>query len=220
LQQARRPPCSLGSVLSLLLLMAGCAPVFSDLQSARLVGKARVEATPSVSALYYSDSSTDHVENHAGVQLATGVLDRVDLRLRYEYAFDVGVNVVGFGPKVALVKDRLALALPVGFAFGGGVDSGKSWQIHPTLITTAPLGRNAEWNSSFKVMIPLSGGEGNDTLLAVNTGFGLSSNLDRWVVRPEVGLCYNPGDKGHFTQASVGLTVFLGPPPPKNAGGR
>lgn len=204
------PRRSLGAVLSLVPLIAGCAPVFSDLQSARLAGRGRAEVTPSASALYFSDDQgTEHVENHVGVQLATGIGERVDLRARYEHAQGAGVSVVGFGPKVALVKDRLALALPVGFAFGEDVESGKTWAAHPTVIGTVPLGRNTEWNSSVKALVPLSG-EDRDTLLAINTGLGLSSNLVRWVLRPEAGFCFNPGEEGHFMHFSVGLTVFFG----------
>jgi hypothetical protein len=217
--QALRWCCALAAILGPLPLVVACAPVFSDLQSARLVGKGRVEVTPGFSAYYFSDDSgTEHIENHAGVQLATGVQDRIDLRLRYEHALDAGVNVLGFGPKLALVKDHLALSLPVGFAFGSDVDSGQTWQFHPTLIGTLPLGRNAEWNTSLKALVPLASDDG-DTLVAINTGFGFSSNLDRWVLRPEVGMCFDPGEQGHYTQVSVGLTVFLGPPPAR-AGGR
>ena len=217
--QGLRSRCALTASVALLPLLAGCAPVFSDLQSARLAGTGRVEVTPSGSAYYFSgDDGTEHVENHAGLQLATGIHDRVDLRLRYEHAFDAGVNVIALGPKVGVVKDKLALSLPVGFAFGSDVQSSESWQFHPTLIGTLPLGRKAEWSTSVKALIPLSG-EDNDTLVAFNTGFGLSSNLDSWVLRPEVGLCFDPGEKGHYTQVSVALTVFLGGPPAKKPAG-
>jgi len=40
-----------------------------------------------------------------------------------------GINVFGFGPKVSLVKDRVAVAVPVGFAVGHDVESAKSWAV-------------------------------------------------------------------------------------------
>jgi hypothetical protein len=183
------------------LLAAGCAPVFSDLQSAKLVGRDRVEVTPSVTRV------TDTYENQYGLQVATGVLDRLDLRARYVRV--EGVNVLGFGPKLSLVKDRVALAVPVGFAFGKDVDSGKSWAIHPTLLFTAPVNRHVELNVSTKALVPFSKG---DTLIAFNVGAGFG-DLDRWAIRPEVGMVFDPDQSGHYTQLSLGFTYFGGRKP-------
>ena len=121
----------------------GCAPVFSDLQSARLAGPGRVEVTPSATTTHFSgDEESEKLQDEFGLQAAAGVHDRVDLRVRYvrvrtaELDDDVGgdsvgVNVVAFGPKLGLVKDRLALAIPVGFAFGGDIDSGRRGRSSP-----------------------------------------------------------------------------------------
>ena len=186
------------------VLAPGCAPVFSDFQSAKLVGRDRVEVTPSFSSVSVSGNNGGHVQDEYGLQLATGVLDRVDLRARYVHV--EGVNVLGFGPKIGLVKDKVALAVPVGFAFGKDVDSGKSWAVHPTLLLTAPVNSHMELNASTKGLIPLSSG-GGDTLVAVNVGGGFG-NLERWAIRPEVGFLFDPGKSGHYTQFGVGLTLF------------
>ena len=198
---------------SILLVLAtaittGCAPVFSDLQSARLTGPGRVEVTPSGSQLFFSDDDgTEHVENHYGVQLAAGVAEVLDLRVRYERAPDV--NVLGFGPKFGLLKDKLALAVPVGFAFGQDIDSGKTWEAHPTLLATWTPDRKVELTGSAKAIVPLSG-ENRDTLYAVNLGLGLGPDVSRWAFRPEVGFLWNPGESGHYTHLSLGLTFGFG----------
>ncbi len=193
------------ALLSLLaVLPVGCAPVFSELQSAKLVGTRHVELTPSASTVSFSDSEgSDHVQNEVGVQVATGVHERVDLRARYTRV--ESVNVVGFGPKFGFVKDRLAIAVPVGFAFGSDVDSGNSLQVHPTLIATVPAARTVELNGSVKYLIPLSQ-DGGDKLVALNFGLGLGP--ERWKIRPEVGFLINPGEEGHFTQFSLGFSFF------------
>jgi len=199
--------------------MVGCAPVFSELQSAKLAGTDRAEVTASGSSLSFDGTSdSGHVEDHVGLQVATGVHDRVDLRVRYERVIDPDVNVLGFGPKVGIVRDHLALALPVGFAFGKDIDSGTSWEMQPTLIGTASLGKNAEFNVSGKAIVPLAG-EDRDTLVAFNTGFGLSTNLRKWVLRPEVGFCFNPGEEGHYTHYSLALSFFFGNPASTDARG-
>jgi hypothetical protein len=196
------------------LAAAACAPVFSDLQSARLAGRGRVEVTPSASSV---SSDGVEVQHHFGLQLATGVHDRVDLRLRYEHVRvdggdelggSHGVDVVGFGPKLGLVQDRLALAVPVGFAFGEDVDSGETWQIQPTLIGSLPVVKHVELTAAGKYIVPLSA-EDADSLVALNIGLGLGP-ADRWVVRPEVGFLWNPGEEGHFVHLSLGFSFLLG----------
>ena len=191
-----------GIVLGGATFLAGCAPVFSDLQSAKLVGRDQVEVTPGYTGVF---SEGEHVQDEFGLQFATGLADRVDLRVRYTHV--EGVNVVGLGPKVSLLKDRIAVAVPVGFAFGSDVQSSKTWQIHPTLLLTAPVDRHVELNVSGKVLVPFSD---SDTTVAFNVGLGLG-NLERWAIRPEFGMLFDPGQSGHYTQFSIGFTYFGGP---------
>jgi len=189
-----------------MLTGAGCAPVFSDFQSAKLVGRDRVEVTPSASTVSFSGDDGGHVQDEYGLQLGTGVLDRMDLRAGYVRA--AGVNGVGFGPKIAFVKDRLALALPVGFAFGEDVEISKTWTAHPTLLLTQPVTRRLEVNASVKGLIPLTEDWGG-TLVAFNVGLGIG-DLGRWAIRPEIGFLFDPGESGHFTQFGLGFTLFAG----------
>jgi hypothetical protein len=186
-------------------LVPGCAPIFSDLQSARLVGPGKIEATPSFSSVFVSEEGdTSHVQNHAGIQAAVGLLNGLDLRLRYERVLDYDLNALGFGPKVALLEDRLALYVPVGFAFGDESESSETWETHPTLLVTLPVAKSFEINPSVKALIPLTGQR--DTLIAFNLGAALG-NIRKWSIRPEVGLCFNPKGGGYFWQFSVGLSI-------------
>ncbi len=192
------------------LASTACATVFSDLQSARLVGRGKFELTPSASRVTYSgEDDSGHVQDHLGLQLAAGVHEKLDLRLRYEHIspdFEEGqgLSVVGFGPKLELVKDRVAAYVPVGCAFGRDVETSRTWQAQPTLLFSVPAHRSVELNASTKLIVPFSEG---DTLAAFNFGLGLSPNPERWVLRPEVGFLFNPGESGHFTQFSLGLSI-------------
>src|SRR6266571_4160616 len=105
-------------------------------------------------------------------------------------------------------EDKVALSVPVGFAFGEDVESGKTWAVHPTLLLTGPVNSHLEVNGSLKGLIPLSK-DGGDTLVAFNVGLGVG-DLEKWVIRPEVGFLFNPGESGHFTQFGIGLTIFAG----------
>jgi len=203
---------------TLIVFIIGCVPTFSTIQSAKLVGKGKFEVTPSFSMVYFSDEgSMEHYQNDYGLQGAYGLGDRFDVRLRYEfinvppmeelYGESFSVNVLGLGPKIEIVKDRIALCLPVGFAFGGDIeDISETWQFHPTLISTFPVGNNFEFNPSSKVLVPLN--SDSDILIAFNLGAGISTNLEKWAIRPEAGFLLNPGEEGHFTHFSIGITVY------------
>jgi hypothetical protein len=191
---------------------AGCAPTFSELQSARLAGMERVEMTGSYSYVGFSaDGESEKVSDQFGFQLASGIARSVDLRLRYERVAvedaDEGVNILGVGPKIGLVRDRVAFYVPIGFAFGGDIDSSETWQIHPTLLGTLPVADQVEVNGSAKVLFPFE--SDIDTTLAFNLGLGIG-NFERLVLRPEVGFLINPGEDGHFRHFSIGLTYYAG----------
>ena len=157
-------------MLPALVLLAGYAAPFSDLQSAKTVGKGKAEITPSFSSVYVDDAETQHVQNHLGIQAAFGMGDNVDFRLRFERITldkdgDNSCDVIGFGPKIGIAEDVVALNLPVGFALRDGTDSSETWQFHPTLLFTLLSESNFELNTSAKALIPLKSDETN-TLIA------------------------------------------------------
>lgn len=199
--------------LLLIVLATGCAAPFSDLQNARMVGKGKVEANTSYSSVYFDDDTdTEHAQNQIGFQAAYGISDRIELRLRYERVTvdkegEDPVNVLGFGPKLGIVEDIAALNLPIGLGLRDGVDVSETLQFHPTLLLTLPGGRNFEVNTSAKALIPLTD-EDSDVLIAFNLGTGISTNLEKWAVRPEFGFLFNPGEDGRFMHFSIGLAVY------------
>ncbi len=196
--------------LCVLALGIGCAPTFSELQSARLAGRGRVEITPSYSHTAFSnDGETEKVQDHFGLQLATGVSDKTDLRVRYELikVEDDYVNVLGAGPKFGTASERFAFYAPIGFAFGSDIDMSETFQFHPTALVTIPAGDKTEVNLSGKALIPFD--QDQDNLIAFNLGLGLGSDLNDWVVRPETGILINPGEDGVFWHLSLGFTKYL-----------
>ena len=200
------------AVLCLMVLHSTCT--FSDLQSARLVGPGRLEITPGYSSASVSaEGESGKLQNQFGVRVATGLTSKVDLRLGYEYVdftdADEVFSVFGAGLKLGLVEDRVALFTPVGLAFGGDIESGETWQFQPTVLFSYPFHDHAEVTASGRGVIWLSDDEA-DNLIGANLGLGLSSDLDRWVVRPEAGFLKNPGEEGTLWQWSVGFTIFSG----------
>lgn len=198
------------------LLFVGCAPVFSELQSARTVGKNRVEVLP-----YYtntsatSDGETDGIQSHIGLQAAYGITEKLDLRFRFEHVWladtegDDGTQVIAIGPKYNFIDEILSAYLPVGRALGDGTD--ESWQIQPTVLVTLPAVDNIlDVNLSPKYILTL--GEGQSDFFAANLGLAVSTNLNRWAVRPEYGMCFplEEGSEGHYGQFSIGFSYTIG----------
>ncbi len=189
--------------------MQGCAPVFSEGQSARLVGEGNYEITTSY--------TTMEVQRHYGFQAAYGISERLDLRFRYEHVdgsefefsdevFDINANVASIGLKYRLLEDLVAFYLPVGCVFGDDITEVGIWQFHPTLLMRVPFSRYFEFNPAAKVLIPIGAGDA-DIYFAMNYGFGLSSNLEKWALRPEAGFLI--GREGGFMgQFSIGLTWY------------
>ena len=202
-------------LVCLTVIFPGCAPVFSELQSAKLVGPGHLEVTPSFSSVSLSsEGESEHIQNHYGVQAGLGINRQMDFRLRYErISVDLdgdgsfGVNILGFGPKFSLVKDMVAVYVPIGFAFGEDIEVSETWQIHPTLLITLPVSKYIEFNPSAKILIPIKGEQ--DTLVAFNLSTAISANLEKWAIRPEIGFLYNPGESGHFMHFSIGFTYFI-----------
>lgn len=193
----------------------GCSPVFSDLQSAKLVGQNEIEVTPHASAVFLDDDEDDnsgleHYSSQVGLQFAYGVNNSLDFRLRYELVRppgtdgEWGLNIFGFGPKTSLVTDRIALFVPIGFAWGADIKTSESWQIHPTLLFTT-VQNDVEINASTKLMVALSS-SGADPCVAFNAGLGFPGVHSSLVFRPEIGVMFSPGNSGHLLHISLGVT--------------
>jgi hypothetical protein len=198
--------------------LTGCAAPFADLQGARLAGKGKVEVTPSFTSVAASQSgASEAVQREYGFMLAAGTSDHLDWRFRYIRVAAPGgsggegsFNVLGIGPKFGITPNRVAIGLPIGFAFGDGIDNvGDTFQCHPTLFVTLPAGRCFEVNVSGKALFWIGGGL-EFIGYAGNIGLGISTDLDRWAIRPEFGVQFHPGDGGYLRQASLGLSWNLG----------
>jgi hypothetical protein len=206
------------------VVLNSCAPVFSELQSARTVGKNRIELTPSFSSVSYAsdgnNSSAANVNNevqrHFGFQTAYGLSSNTDIRMRYEYIWisdnssDVpGINVLGVGPKYCYIKERLSFYLPIGLAFGKDINSAKTWELQPTLLISIPVAANKfELNFSPKYLIPFTSNNGNH--LALNFGASFSDDLTKWAIRPEYGILFYQGNSSYFSHFSIGFSLCFG----------
>lgn len=197
-----------------LVLAGACVPYVADQQSARLLEPGQVEVTPSFSNVSFSaEGETEHVQNQFGLRFGYGASPNVEVRGTYERVTldedvrvdDTDVNLLGVGVKVGLVPDQLALFLPVGFAFGGDLESGDTWTFVPTLLGTWRATPGVELNPSVKAIYPFAI-EDPELFLGFHLGAGISTDMDRWAFRPEVGAVINPGDEGTTWGWTIGFS--------------
>jgi hypothetical protein len=191
-----------GALCCLLFLSTGCAAPFSEFQSARLAGKGKGEITASYSAISFAG---EIFQNQLGLQAGFGVEDDLDIRLRYERIWVEGsagdfLNVFGFGPKFPLHPDKglAALYVPVGFAYGGDIETSKTWEVHPTFLATHTVSPTFDVNFSIKALLSLMT-DGLYPRFAINMGFGLGPETLAYTVRPEAGvMIYTEGGSPFF----------------------
>ena len=203
-------------LVSILLLafLQSCVSPFSELQSARLVGKNNVEFTPAYTTTSStSEGETEGIQNHIGFHSAFGVSSKTDLRLRYELIWgkgdDIGnaTHVIGFGPKISLLENRIALSLPFGTAFGG--DIGDIWEFQPSVLFTLPAVPD-KLDITFAPKYIATFCEDCGDYMAFNFGLAISNDVSSWAIRPEFGLLYDFGSEGHASQFSIGISKTFG----------
>lgn len=204
------PICTL-FLCSIISGLCGCISTFSELQGARLLGTGKYEATVGYSSVRWSENSEDtYSDDRFGVLLGAGLLDNIDLRMRYErvsFGNDEGFNVLGFGPKVSIIPGKLALYTPVGFAFGSGLEVGDTFEFHPTAIFTIAASRMVDINTSGKILFRKID---EDDMVAFNVGLAVSPESRRITFRPEIGTLFNPGESGHFWHFSIAFSSIFG----------
>jgi hypothetical protein len=196
------------------VILQSCAPVFSELQSARTVGKNKFEVTPSFSSVSFNDDGeTEGAQNHIGLQGAYGITSRFDLRFRYEHIwlkgeedYD-GVNVLGIGPKFSLIENKVAIYAPIGRAIDEGSED--TWQWQPTLLFTLPvIADKLDVNLSPKYLMTLC--KECDDYFALNLGLSISQDFSKWSLRPEYGILVQPDGSGFYSHFSLGASFVFG----------
>tara|TARA_B100000214_G_C23815120_1_gene556910 strand:+ start:100 stop:705 length:606 start_codon:yes stop_codon:yes gene_type:complete len=193
-------------LLFILLVAMSCGPPFHVNQSAKLIDESEIEVTPGVS---FSTPS------YVGFQIGYGISDTNNLIFRYEHGegcclkgSGFKVNYLSIGPKTQYIKDRLSFYYPLSLY----VNKKSVFLFEPTLLYTKSF-KYLEFNPSYKILIG-----SNEYIDVLTLGFGLSTNLDKWIFRTELGclgfgkyLLYNSIKGNYLTfcapQLGFGLSV-------------
>jgi len=214
--RALRTGLALVFALGVLSATAAAQYLFTDMQSGWVLSPRQAEISGSfgsVTANYGNGMGSEHAWNIYGVNLGYGLFKNVELRARYGYldpsGGGSGASAFSFGPKVNLWKNKLSIIVPVEFLTGQYVETSQSWNIQPGLIASFPIGKKFEITPSAKALIPLYKDPYNeaDTLVAVDVGAGFFATADRrLVIRPEIGILFDPGQSGSFVQFGIGVS--------------
>ena len=179
-------------------------PVFGDIfpyeRSAKPLGKSNLELMSDYSARIRSVfAETDHYANQYGIQVGYGLGQNFDCQFRYgltQYIDNSGRlrHQFTLGPKRAMLKDRLAIHLPVSFGFTSDyVRTSGSWELFPTLSLTQKIGQISELNGSITALMPLKRRDGgildsDDVFIALNLGMGMYLIPDKLALMSEIHL--------------------------------
>ncbi len=200
--------------VSLTVLLTGCfAPINLTYESARMLDDGQVSLQGSYSrySVINGDSvGTANLNNNFGFALGYGVSEKYSFGIRYEHLnmtpdfnaifgadIDWGdlekMDFFEFNNRIRLKEDVLALSIPLGFYLYSSFDtespSGFGYMsIDPRFYLTL-FGSSDIFELTIipKVHLLVAGFGGIAVFPGIALGIGLSSDLDKWAIRPEIG---------------------------------
>jgi hypothetical protein len=196
------------------ILIGGCfAPVNLTYDSAKTLNKGQIEVQGMYSRYNVTNDtlSSALINQNYGISLGYGITDRYTMKIRYEYIDPTvtfqkvfgdisedfkGMNSMSYfevNNKLMLVKNNLTLGLPVGAYFYNTKmldvkNGGMGWfTFDPRLYITFFRSTKFFELSVVPKLHCLFGAFGGYVTPGISLGMGLSSNLDKWAFRPEIG---------------------------------
>jgi hypothetical protein len=207
-----------------LISCATVAPVNTSYERAATLGKGGLELAGSYTHYSFSgDGESAATNNNFGGKVGYGISDKMDLKLRYEKLVPVGLddskfkaNYISVIPKYSIVNKKFAFLLPLSrYNFKEESEAGETFKDHNYSIAPQFIGtftnksNQADLSFSLKGDLIIGSEGSNEFLMGFSGGAGISSNLDKWAIRPEVGYLFKPGESGGFWNMGVGLQVIL-----------
>ena len=188
------------TLFMILLISMNCAPITSDMQSAKTAGQGGIEITMNVGGLLMDSDdemaqTEGSVQDNLGGSFAYGIRDNLDVRARFESIKvpsmeglddeSPSYSLMSFGMKYGILEDKLAFYLPYSIYNTDQEGTDPANIIAPTLLYTAAIGDAFEITPSVKYLIPIGDiADDNDPGLAYNLGFGYQL-LGKFTLRGE-----------------------------------
>ncbi len=211
----------LAGVLILALPLSGCYS-FALHQTAHRLAPGQTSITPGISRQAFIDG--DEWDYHDGfsvvdVQVRHG-LERYEIGGRISRInLQDGYQFVSFDPKISLVEDRLAFFSPLGVFFSDpfpseveSIDVLESFQVHPSLIATIPLGKSEQYlNLGVRGIVGVDNPA--EYVTGINLGLRLTPDEETrgQAVHPEIGLFTDSNGNYYFYFGTAFSFTFGGP---------
>lgn len=216
------------TLFSLLLVTSTAQAQFvgNSFETGKSLGRKTVELAPSFSHYIISYQGESAVlSNNFGIRAGFGLSKQFDLKFRYERFFfprdefssNPAMHFYSLVPKYSIADKGFSVMLPLSlYSISNNElpdEPGLTYySISPQFLKTITA-RNHQTDVTFAVrcdyFIFKQEELDNDFLLGLNIGTGLSSDLRKWAIRPELGLQFKPGEAGIVWNLGIGLQVLL-----------
>lgn len=205
------------SFLILITLTRCFAPVNLGFENAKLLKKKEFRIAANYSNYYglvYDDPVSEkdrlfeisHVCYNYGLAINYGIFDKFNLGMRFEQLYNTiseidilgkkyeynlkRINYAEISGKINLKENKLSLGIPAGFYF---INDKFFSVIDPRLYWTFRGNDKLEFTMTPKVHLLIAGKFG--VMPGITIGAGISSDLNKWAIRPEIGYdgCFSFG---------------------------
>jgi hypothetical protein len=190
-----------------------CAPVFSEMQTAKTLEQGEVRVSPTGTTTSFSeDGESESMQKQLGLLVDANVAKGVDARFKYEAIFDSDweygeVHALGLGLKFGLVEDQVAFSIPFGMYIDSDGETG-SYQLQPSVLLTHSFTDKYSMTFAPKSIIMLPQDE--EPAEAKMFGFNINAQIDltdHVYIMPEFGMLFHSDEGGHFRQFSIGIGI-------------
>jgi hypothetical protein len=190
--------------------LTGCFAV-SSYQSARMTEPGPARPTIAVSSMGSADDPEEDritvIDLRVRKALGRNVADMAFTGSIHTMGDNGAMATVGIEPRVAIVNKFLAVGVPMSWPIGIPVV-----QYAPGVVLTLPLSKHFEINTAARLLNTVAEGGAGPAMPVYNVGIGLSKDLRRWAIRPEVG--FMRADDGDSDGWIVQFGVGFDPPVP------
>ncbi len=193
------------TILLITTLTSCFAPINLTFDSARTLDKGEVQVQGNYSKyLYYYGSDSENNNSNFGGRIDYGVSDKYNLKFRYEKLYSknefyelldinkqISLNYIEVESKIQLIPNQLAVGLPIGYYFGNKNISEGLTVIDPRIYITMFSKSNTFELSIIPKCHVFIDKKNIIPFPALSIGLGLSNDLKKWALRPEVGFDTN-----------------------------
>jgi hypothetical protein len=217
---------SLYSLILTVFIFTSCstlAPVTNQYEKAGTLQRGNVEVSGNISKYVYSaNEGAEDMNKNFGFKIGYGLTDKVDLKLRYEHLLpgdklkqDIKrTNYISFIPKFSVAGGRMALLFPTSYyeSQPGTIEDDNTvdmFSFAPQMLYTITSRKNkTDLTFGMKGDITLAAGIPS-FFMGTTLGAGFSNNLDRWAVRPELGITFFPSFEGKIVSYGIGFQYVV-----------